>query len=226
MLLNYILDEHGNPKPADILEWAQWFEHTDRHVGSTVIARGVHVSTVYLGIDHGYPFLHDPDGPYKPVLWETMIFGGRMDGYQDRYTSLQAAKEGHERAVAEARAAEAGVKAWFLRRRDELATVWDIVSWFAVRRWIRLWKNKRLNPSRTKDAMISADRLTESAKRRSIRRFVRRALGREPKPKLNPMPTPQANDPKLDVGRESLRHQFVQIFRFPTGRKFRDDEEK
>lgn len=50
------------------------------------------VSTVFLGVDHGFA-----GGP--PVLWETMIFGGTHDQYQERYTSLAAAKEGHKRAV-------------------------------------------------------------------------------------------------------------------------------
>lgn len=53
----------------------------------------VRVSTVFLVIDHSFG-----EGP--PVLWETMVFGGLWDEYQWRYTSRQAAEEGHSRIVA------------------------------------------------------------------------------------------------------------------------------
>ena len=33
------------------------------------------------------------------LLWETMIFGGKHDDFQERYTSYQDAIEGHMRAV-------------------------------------------------------------------------------------------------------------------------------
>lgn len=53
----------------------------------------VTVSTVFLGVDHGF------DGA-TPVLWETMIFGGPYDGEQWRYASRGAAIDGHFAAVA------------------------------------------------------------------------------------------------------------------------------
>ena len=49
----------------------------------------VRVSTVFLGLDHSLTL----DGP--PVLWETMVFGGDNDQYQQRYTSRAEAIEGH-----------------------------------------------------------------------------------------------------------------------------------
>jgi hypothetical protein len=48
---------------------------------------------VFLGLDHSWT----PGG--KPVLWETMIFGGEHDQYQERYTSHKDALEGHEKAL-------------------------------------------------------------------------------------------------------------------------------
>jgi hypothetical protein len=51
----------------------------------------VRVSTVFLGLDHGY------GGP--PIIFETMIFGGPHDKYQERYSTWQEAEEGHRRAV-------------------------------------------------------------------------------------------------------------------------------
>ena len=61
----------------------------------------VRVSTVFLCMDHGRLF--DDDGqPIEnpvPVLWETMIFGGEHDQYQERYTSHEDALAGHQRAL-------------------------------------------------------------------------------------------------------------------------------
>lgn len=56
----------------------------------------VRVSTVFLGIDHNW-------GRGPPVLWETMIFGGPHDEFQERYSSHESAVAGHARAVRIAR---------------------------------------------------------------------------------------------------------------------------
>lgn len=52
-----------------------------------------YVSTVFLSIDHAY------DGGL-PVLFETMIFGGEHDEYQERYHTWEEAEYGHKRACA------------------------------------------------------------------------------------------------------------------------------
>lgn len=89
----YILDEERNPVPAkDTIEWAQWFQKHERHVALAEISN-VRVSTVFLGIDHGW----FQEGP--PVLFETMIFGGQYNGDQWRYSTWAEAVKGHETAV-------------------------------------------------------------------------------------------------------------------------------
>lgn len=93
---HYILDERGEPIEVDLMTWARWFEHEDRVVLQEHPARDVLVSTVFLGLDHGFYF----DGlPHPPVLWETMIFGGPFDQFQDRYTSRLDALRGHALAL-------------------------------------------------------------------------------------------------------------------------------
>lgn len=62
-----------------------------RIVGSDTI-NGIHISTVFLVIDHSFR-----DGP--PILFETMIFGGKYDQYQDRYCTWEEAEVGHAFAV-------------------------------------------------------------------------------------------------------------------------------
>ena len=49
----------------------------------------VSVSTVFLGMDHSF-------GGGSPVLFETMIFGGEHDQYQERYCTWDEAEKGHQ----------------------------------------------------------------------------------------------------------------------------------
>lgn len=89
----YILDDSGNPvKELDLLKWGKWFESADRTVARDEIG-DVSVSTVFLGIDHSFD-----DG--SPVLYETMIFGGAHDQYQERCGNRVAALAMQDRAVA------------------------------------------------------------------------------------------------------------------------------
>jgi len=53
----------------------------------------IFISTVFLGLDHSY----NSFGP--PILFETMIFGGEHDLYQERYASWGDAVEGHQNAI-------------------------------------------------------------------------------------------------------------------------------
>lgn len=93
---HYILDENGEVKEVDnVIEWAEWFEkNPDRHIGYTSIF-GIRVSTVFLGLDYSFSMgMSD-----VPILWETMIFGGINDQYQERYATREEAISGHRRAV-------------------------------------------------------------------------------------------------------------------------------
>jgi hypothetical protein len=84
----------------DLVGWAMWLETSkgERILGHTQVGR-VFVSTVFLGLDHNL----SGDGP--PVLWETMVFGADEDPdwrrFQRRYSSQEAAIEGHRQAVDE-----------------------------------------------------------------------------------------------------------------------------
>ena len=90
----YILDNNNKPIPASITEAGDWLEEgSDRRTVKRDEIGDILVSTVFLGLDHAWT----PGG--KPVLWETMIFGGEHDQYQERYTSHKDALEGHEKAL-------------------------------------------------------------------------------------------------------------------------------
>lgn len=101
-LKHYILDDNDNTIEVDLLTWAQWLEHTDnRIVGFTQITSQVLVSTVFIGLDHRFPGF--PPGP--PILYETLVFGGPLNGEGTRYCSHDDALTGHRMYVKRARKA-------------------------------------------------------------------------------------------------------------------------
>ena len=54
------------------------------------------ISTVWLGLDHSFSFLSRPT---KPLIFETMVFGGEWDAYCDRYSIWSQAVAGHDQLV-------------------------------------------------------------------------------------------------------------------------------
>jgi hypothetical protein len=101
--LHYVLGLDGRtPRAVPMMEWAAaaeagiindregrgprpgdgWARVADDTLGA------VRVSTVFLGLDHRWG-----DGP--PLLFETMVFGGPLNGNQERYSTWDAAAEGH-----------------------------------------------------------------------------------------------------------------------------------
>lgn len=106
-------------KPITMEQWGELREmglDPDGHYGTSSYIRigeevvgEAKVSTVWLGIDHGWPSPFD-EGPYRPVIFETMIFGGRFDNYQRRYCTEWEAIEGHGVAVADL---QMGMEPWW-----------------------------------------------------------------------------------------------------------------
>lgn len=92
----YKLDKYNNPIPDET--GGQWrFDSANLEqvqVGNTSFVEKFNedcsVSTVFLGFDHNHS-----DVSFAPVLWETLVFGGPLDGEGQRYSSYDAAIEGH-----------------------------------------------------------------------------------------------------------------------------------
>ena len=92
----FVLDTDGEPLAVDDIElWAKWFEASGRarlvaqDKDERAGAPDVLISTVFLATDHSF-------GTGDPVLWETLVFGGPLDGEMTRYTSRSAAIAGHQ----------------------------------------------------------------------------------------------------------------------------------
>jgi hypothetical protein len=64
-----------------------------RRVAFTEISKDIEVSTVFIGIDHSH------GNSEKPILFETLVFGGEMDGVMRRYSSWFEAEQGHQLIV-------------------------------------------------------------------------------------------------------------------------------
>ena len=104
------------PVPATLLQWAAWSEHASRVVAvaigvgplrlrpSDAAPKPARISTVFLGLDHRFG---DDDG--APLVFETLVFGGRFDGACRRYASWDAAMDGH---LACLRALSADAEPW------------------------------------------------------------------------------------------------------------------
>ncbi len=93
----YILEGQKPVLCNDLIKWTKWHETGDLVVATTQINDEVEISTIFLGFDHNLS-----EG--KPLLFETMIFGGNLDQKQDRYSTWEQAEQGHKHLVEKAKA--------------------------------------------------------------------------------------------------------------------------
>lgn len=93
----YILDGKTPVACDDLIEWAKASEKTNHVVRRSKLSARllgiklseIKVSTVFLGINHQW-------GEGEPLLFETRIFGGPLDGQGDRCSTWDAAEKMHE----------------------------------------------------------------------------------------------------------------------------------
>jgi hypothetical protein len=84
-------DKAGNPIDVLTLAGLRGDEAYSRIDRTTV--GDVDISTVWLGMNHRY-------GNGAPLIFETMVFGGELDGEQERYATEAEAVAGHAAMVA------------------------------------------------------------------------------------------------------------------------------
>lgn len=92
-------DRQGNPISVEeshrLIKEASARGEDYKRVSRTEIPgehKDISVSTVWLGLDHSF-------GDTGPLIFETMVFGGRFDGECERYETEEDAVEGHDRMV-------------------------------------------------------------------------------------------------------------------------------
>jgi hypothetical protein len=102
-----VYDRHG--RLIDLATWEQKLADQEYRFVAQHWVRGWKVSTIWLGMDYNF------GGGGPPLIFETMIFApadvtvGRenalpapadLDQYQERYPTEEAARAGHDRALA------------------------------------------------------------------------------------------------------------------------------
>ena len=117
----YILDGQTPVQESDTIKWSKWFESNERQVKRDIIYTPektykfviskhpitnkptrtrvfytkdieVLISTVFLGLDHSW-------NGGEPLLFETMIFGGKYDGEMCRCSTWQQAEIMHNDVI-------------------------------------------------------------------------------------------------------------------------------
>lgn len=89
----YKLNEDHSVTECTLEEWVEFFKiRSQRQVARTELDDGVNISTVFLGIDHGWGG--------RVLLFETMVFGlpGEAE-IQERYATWDEAMLGHNTMV-------------------------------------------------------------------------------------------------------------------------------
>lgn len=81
-------------QPITLRRWTELFEDTDYRRVALTEGRGWSVSTVWLGIDMGWGQRD------RPVIFESMVFGGPLADEMIRYADEADAHAGHEVLVA------------------------------------------------------------------------------------------------------------------------------
>lgn len=94
----YILDGHEAVPEPYLMKWGAWLQSADRVVKKTKLP-DCEISTVFLGLDHGY----DPSKP--PLIFETMVFGGKFDQEMERYSTWDEALSGHQTMIEKVKSA-------------------------------------------------------------------------------------------------------------------------
>lgn len=95
----YILNGHEVVKPRNHYEVVACLNNMEaRTVQKTVLVtpetdEEVEISTVFLCLGHS----HSSSGP--PIVFETMVFGGKLNDSQDRYATWDEAETGHREMV-------------------------------------------------------------------------------------------------------------------------------
>jgi hypothetical protein len=90
---NPYCDKEGNP--MSLWEWMNFNNDMSYKVIGKDDFGKIHVSTVWLGLNHNF----EPFG--KPLIFETMIFDeneqpGELNQYQERYCTEEEALDGHK----------------------------------------------------------------------------------------------------------------------------------
>ena len=92
----FILNEKNEVVPvADVIEWGLWLEqNSSRRVVNIYYGNGYRISTIFLGLNQAFGTHHE-----RPIVFETMVFGGNLDGNCVRSATWLEAEATHKAVV-------------------------------------------------------------------------------------------------------------------------------
>lgn len=93
----YILNKDHTYRKASVVEYCQWdtdYEPESKKRVAMYESQDFTISTVFLGLDHS-------GGVGNPIVFETLVMGGDLDGNMNRYSTWEEAVEGHNRMIKE-----------------------------------------------------------------------------------------------------------------------------
>jgi len=79
-------------KPISLEDWASKFGDRGYKTVAYLQEGDILISTVWLGLAHGFGFGFGK----RPLIFESMVFGGPFDQLQWRYSSEEEARRGHD----------------------------------------------------------------------------------------------------------------------------------
>ena len=85
-----LADDHSVHVVDDLLLWGAWMGNHDTQVARSQLSNDLLVSTVFLGLDHGWN---------APIWFETIVFEQGKEIEMFRYATWDEAVEGHECVV-------------------------------------------------------------------------------------------------------------------------------
>jgi hypothetical protein len=92
----YILSDHEPIPCEDLNTWTLWLETPQRLVQDTQLTDSagdnIRICTAFLGVDVNF-------GEDRPILFETVVLGGRYDWELYRYGTWEEAEQGHAAVV-------------------------------------------------------------------------------------------------------------------------------
>jgi len=98
MNLNHYILRNEKVVVVSLMEWARWMEVPGNKIIEQTKKGKILVSTIFLGLDYSWS-----EHGGIPILFETMISGGKHDQYQRRYATIEEAREGHNETLKMAR---------------------------------------------------------------------------------------------------------------------------
>jgi hypothetical protein len=114
-----------NGEPIDFWTYCQLFENRNYRVLASKRIGHVYVSTVWLGLDHSWRG--------GMLIFETMVFGGRRNGYQERYATEEEARLGQ--FLTEAHVA-CDMQEYTRRKRDRIRRAFNVFRRASSEPWL------------------------------------------------------------------------------------------